>query len=63
MCSITIEITEGRNRQIRKMIAAVNNHVIKLTRISFAGITLDNLKKGDWAYLNKEELALLSRYI
>ena len=61
--SCTIEITEGRNRQVRKMIEAINNRVITLIRVKFANITLSNLKEGEWTHLNAEELMLMKPYI
>ena len=56
---ITIEITEGRNRQVRKMCEAVGFPVKKLKRISFAGITLDGLTVGDYRELKPHEVKKL----
>jgi len=38
-------IMEGRNRQIRKMLEALNYNVIALKRVNFAGISLNYLKQ------------------
>ena len=56
---ITIEITEGRNRQVRKMCEVVGFPVKKLKRISFAGITLDGLSIGDYRPLKPHEVKKL----
>ncbi len=56
---ITLEITEGRNRQVRKMCEAVGFPVKKLKRISFAGITLEGLSIGDYRELKPHEVKKL----
>ena len=56
---ITIEITEGRNRQVRKMCEAVGFPVKKLKRISFAGITLEGLTVGEYRELKPHEVKKL----
>lgn len=56
---IKITITEGKNRQIRKMLAALNKNVIYLKRIQIGNIHLGGLSRGEYAPLNPKEL----RYI
>lgn len=51
-----IIIHEGKNRQIRKMCAALNHDVISLKRVSIGKIELGNLKIGEYRELSKEEL-------
>ena len=58
---LAITIHEGRNRQIRRMCAAVGTPVIALHRRSFAGLALGDLQKGSWRLLTEEEVSLLSR--
>lgn len=53
---LAVSIHEGRNRQVRKMCEAVGLKVTKLRRVSEAGLTLGNLKSGQWRYLTAEEL-------
>lgn len=53
---IQVELKEGRNRQIRKMLALFDVAVIKLRRIRFGKIQLGNLKPGQMRPLTKEEL-------
>lgn len=56
----TIVLTEGKYHQIKRMIAAMDNRVTSLERISFGGIPLDaNLQRGQWRYLTNDEIALL----
>lgn len=51
-----IELKEGRNRQIRKMLALFEVDVIKLRRIRFGKVQLGKLKPGQMRPLTKEEL-------
>lgn len=51
-----ITITQGLNRQIRKMCNAYQYQVIKLQRVRVMNIKLGNLKLGEWRDLNAEEL-------
>lgn len=58
--AIRITIVEGRNRQIRKMLAALNYEVVKLHRISFGGIGIYPLEgPGDWVALSGDEIRLV----
>lgn len=58
--AIRITIVEGRNRQIRKMLAALNYEVIKLHRVSFGGIGLYPLEgPGDWVAWNDDEIRIV----
>ncbi len=55
-----ITLTEGKYHQIKRMIAAEENRVMRLERISFAGISLDpTLKRGEWRFLSEAETSLL----
>jgi len=56
---LEIELKEGRNRQIRRMFETFNYQVEELNRISFKGLTLGDLRSGEWRYLTKEEIARL----
>ncbi len=55
-----IIITEGKNRQIRRMCEALGYEVRKLRRTRVAGVELADLPEGEWRALTKEELASLS---
>jgi len=56
---LEVEIHEGRKREIRKLFDAVGFPVAAITRVDFAGLTLDGLKTGEWRYLNKKEIERL----
>ena len=43
---LELTITEGRNRQVRRMVEAVGNEVVKLARIRFGPISLGELPEG-----------------
>jgi 23S rRNA pseudouridine2605 synthase len=58
---IQIAITEGRNRQIRRMAEATGLDVSKLKRVSFAGITIEGIRPGQWRELTDRELSRLKR--
>ena len=61
--SSTVEITihEGRNRQIRRMFAAVGCKVIFLRRIKFAELTLKNVPVGKFRFLTAKEIDSLGK--
>ena len=54
-----IAITEGRNRQVRRMCEAVGYQVKSLHRESVGGITLGLLKRGEYRELTKAEIDLI----
>ncbi|MBP0979387.1 MAG: rRNA pseudouridine synthase [Oscillospiraceae bacterium] len=51
-----ITISEGKNRQIRKMCEAVGLNIIRLKRISIGSLKLGMLKPGQYKYLTPEEI-------
>ncbi len=54
-----LTLTQGLNRQVRRMGDAIGNPVLKLIRVSFAGITADGLREGEWRQLREDEIARL----
>ncbi len=56
---VRITIHEGRKRLIKRMCAAVGHPVRDLFRVSFGGISAEDLQPGEWRYLNREEVAKL----
>ncbi|MBB3228322.1 16S rRNA pseudouridine516 synthase [Luteibacter sp. Sphag1AF] len=52
-----VSVTEGRYHQVRRMFAAVGNHVESLERVSLGGLTLDGLPAGQWRALGADDLA------
>ncbi|MEO1324191.1 MAG: pseudouridine synthase [Pseudomonadota bacterium] len=47
-CWLVLTITEGRNRQVRRMTAAVGHPTLRLIRYGIGNWTLDGLTSGDW---------------
>lgn len=54
-----IILTQGLNRQIRRMCESFDYKVVSLKRIRIMHLELDNLRLGEWRYLTKTELKLL----
>ena len=52
-----LTLYEGRYHQVRRMFAAVGNHVEKLHRAQMADLTLGDLKPGKWRMLSHDEVA------
>lgn len=57
---IHITITEGKNREIRKMFAAIGKEVQLLKRIKVGELTLRGLDRGAYRKLNKQEVEYLN---
>jgi 23S rRNA pseudouridine2605 synthase len=57
-----IVLREGRNRQIRKMLRAVSREVVRLKRIRFGNIKLNDLRPGYYFILNKTDLKSFSHF-
>lgn len=53
-------ISEGRNRQIRRMCEAVKLEVLRLKRTEIAGVKLGMLPRGSWRPLNEREMRRLT---
>jgi len=54
-------LTEGKNREVRRMIEAVGFKVLKLARIRIGPLTLENLEVGKWRELKPSEVAALKK--
>jgi 23S rRNA pseudouridine2605 synthase/23S rRNA pseudouridine2604 synthase len=50
-----IVLREGKNRQIRRMVRKVGNHVARLKRVRVSNIKLERLAEGTWRYLTEKE--------
>lgn len=57
--TVKIVISEGKNRQIRKMCDSIGHRVTKLKRIKIGSLELGLVKEGEWTYLTEEEVKLL----
>lgn len=54
---LRLTITEGRNRQVRRMTAAVGHPTLRLVRAAIGPVTLEGLEPGQWCALTSEEAA------
>ncbi len=52
-----LTLHEGRYHQVRRMFAAVGNHVEALHRVSVGGLGLGDLPVGEWRMLDEEDVA------
>jgi len=59
--SFRIVLTQGLNRQIRRMCEALGYDVFKLRRVRIMNISLDGIPNGKWRYLTDEEMAEIHR--
>jgi len=60
---IEIVLTEGRNRQVRKMTAAVGHPTLRLVRVAIGDLKLEGLQPGEWREANSAELRYLRSLI
>ena len=56
---LEIELDEGRNRQIRRILSALDLEVLRLVRVAIGSLTLGDLAKGAWRDLTEAEIAAL----
>ena len=58
-----MKLHEGRNRQIRRMIEALDNEVTYLERVNYGGLTVRDLDRGRWRHLKPHEVERLRRQV
>ncbi|MGE3275552.1 MAG: pseudouridine synthase [Vicinamibacterales bacterium] len=58
---LILTLREGRNRQVRKMCAAVGHPVRRLVRVRMGPLTLGTLRPGEWRELTPQEVAKLRK--
>jgi 23S rRNA pseudouridine2457 synthase len=54
-CWIFLQLIEGKNRQVRRMTAAIGHPTLRLIRSRIGQLTLDGLSTGTWKVLSEEE--------
>ncbi|XVE34079.1 23S rRNA pseudouridine(2604) synthase RluF [Wukongibacter baidiensis] len=59
----TIILTQGLNRQIRRMCEYLGYNVVKLKRVRIMNINLGNLPVGKWRHFTKEEIKIINRLV
>jgi 23S rRNA pseudouridine2605 synthase len=52
---LIVELTEGKNREIRRMFEALGHDVTRLKRIAFGGLELGGLQPGKWREISRDE--------
>lgn len=58
-CWIGLELIEGKNRQVRKMTAAIGHPTLRLLRVRIGNFWLGDLLQGKWRILTPAEVALI----
>jgi len=54
--TLSVVLTEGRKRQVRRMLAALGHRVVRLRRVRLAGLELGRLRPGEWRRLSDSEV-------
>jgi len=58
---LEIVLDEGRNRHIRRLLAAHDIHVLRLIRVAIGPLALGELAKGQWRHLSEAEVRVLGQ--
>jgi len=56
---VGIELHSGKNRVIRRIFESLDYKVVKLDRVSFAGMTKKDIPRGKWRFLSDKEVSFL----
>jgi 23S rRNA pseudouridine2605 synthase len=56
---LEVVLDEGRNRHIRRLLAALGFDVLRLTRVAIGSLALGELAKGQWRLLSEDEVRSL----
>ena len=60
---LELTLTEGKNRQVRRMTASVGFPTLRLVRARIGPLTLQGLQTGEWRYLSEQELQDLKNFV
>ncbi len=58
-CWLALELVEGKNRQVRRMTAAIGHPTLRLVRVRIGRFTLGNISAGSWINLTPEQRKLV----
>ena len=58
-CWLSLKLIEGRNRQVRRMTAAIGHPTLRLIRVRIGNFELGSLPPGEWRELNTPERQLV----
>ena len=56
-CWLALELIEGKNRQVRRMTAAIGHPTLRLMRVAIGNFELGTLAAGHWKALSQDERA------
>jgi len=62
-CWIALELVEGKNRQVRRMTAAIGHPTLRLIRVQIGDFALDELAAGSWKTLTHDERRLVCQEV
>jgi 23S rRNA pseudouridine2457 synthase len=54
-CWLALQLTEGKNRQVRKMTAVIGHPTLRLIRVRIGDFRLEGLPDGEWKQLDRAE--------
>ncbi len=54
-CWLALELIEGKNRQVRRMTAAIGHPTLRLLRVKVGGLELGTLGAGEWALVSSDD--------
>jgi len=57
---LRMALTQGKYHQVKRMVAAVGNHVAGLHRSTIGGLSLGDLAPGEWRWLEAADLEALN---
>jgi 23S rRNA pseudouridine2605 synthase len=60
---LSIELAEGRKREIRRMCKAIGHPVVSILRVRYDDLTLQGVESGKWRYLTQGEIEKLQRKV
>jgi 23S rRNA pseudouridine2457 synthase len=53
---ISVVLNEGRNKQVRRMTAAVGHPTIRLVRMAIGALSVGDMQPGEWRYIEKQHV-------